>query len=185
MYLTRFVELMKKDIPNDRKSLFWDGTDMTVIEDELDDDGVMDGRGGEYMVSRQKTQIGCIFSVDCENLLSEENNVRNDENCFAVESRNRFLQVFCPKQKYSQMKEYFKTDIEGRKIAEYALKLDVECLCAKTILTAPSGRLMAGIQVITLDKEDKAIVYQYGGIGNFGQIQVEGDMFIELTADEQ
>ena len=52
-----FMEMIGQDTPNDRKSLSWDGTALTVVDDPLDDASLLDGRGGEYAAARLRTPL--------------------------------------------------------------------------------------------------------------------------------
>ena len=174
---TKWIEMMEQDTPNDRKSLYWDGEAMTVIDDELDDNTLLDGRGGEYMVSRIVTPFGRIYSIDSENLLSEEVILQNDEDGFLSETEHRYVFVCRLPQAFADLKAQFESDAAEKKILPITLSLKKEGLCAKSMVTTPGGRTMAGLIVITENEDGTATVYQYAGLGNFSDIEVEAKEF--------
>ena len=177
--MNKYIEMMEADVPNDRKSLYWDGENLTVIDDALDDDTLMDGRGGEYSISRVKAALGRVYSIDREDLLGKDHVLQDDGSCFAAESANRFLQI--SRQNYAEAKAQYEADLAEKTITAWSATAQIDGLCAKGLLTSPNGHTMAGIRVIVAGDDGSALVYSYGGIGNFSDILVEGNMFAQKT----
>lgn len=170
------IQLIKNDVPNDKKNLFWDGEELSVVDDELDDWTIMDGRGGPYSYNRLKTGLGMIYSVDKENLLSEEHLLQNDTDCFCSQSNSRFIRVSVVSGDYNEMMKRHDAQCKEDAVAAYDCDWLKQGVCEQTFLIAPDGQKMIGVCFIVPLSEGMVKTYEYGGIGNFADIMDEALM---------
>ena len=175
------IKQLEDDTPNDGMGLVWDGEKLTVVEDEFDNADIMDGRGGEYRYNRLKTPVATVYSVDKEDLLSEEKQIQNDDNCFLSQSENRFICISVDDRSYSQMLELHQSRLGEGTILNCEYEWLDNGICEKTFLEAPDGREMVGLRFIVSSSDSSVKIYEYGGLGNCSDIFAEAAMMGRRT----
>ena len=180
--ISEIIEMLEEDEPNDRLSCYWDGEKLSVVPDELDDETVMDGRGGEYHYRYLKTNIGItICSVDEEGLLSEEHIIANDGACFATSGDNRFLRIIVTDTSFDEMAASHDRLISEKAALNYECRWNPGITGESTIMEAPNGKEMIGLRFIQKRQDGNATVYEYGGIGNYSDIVAEARIMARKT----
>jgi len=160
------------DLPNDRMSPLWDGESIRFAEDELDQEGIHDGRGFNVPYTRTETRLAAMITATRDPLMNEENWVFNEETRFETVGENRFLRLYVAEESYEQLVQAH----EARVAEHTALAIIREWLpgvtCEATLLEASDGRTMLGIRAfIPMDGQNR--VFEYGGIGLYPDIETE------------
>ena len=180
MELLDAVKAIGNDVPNDLKSLVWNGESFAEVEDELDNSDILDGRSGEYAYNRFKAEMMTVYCVDREKLLTADHVVQNDGLCFSAQAENRFVRISRSEQTYELLQTAHLERIQAGEIIEESFEW-LNGLCEKTILTAPDGRKMAGVRFIVPAEDGSAVCFEYGGIGNYSDILTEAEMMVQKT----
>lgn len=175
------VDMIAKDVPNDRISLFWDGNAFSEVEDVLDDSSIMDGRGGEYACNRMKMKLMTVYLVESENGLNEDCVLQDDDRCFTAENESRFAHIAYSGQTWEQVQQVHDQQIaSGLAVAEAPEWLE-QGIAEKTVLETFKGNKMAGIRYYIPMSDGTVVTCEYGGIGNYADILAEAEIMVQRT----
>lgn len=179
--MAEIIDMLKNDTPNDGMGLVWDGEQLTVVDDPLDREGIMDGRGGPYAYNRRKAAITTVYSVDSTGLLTDEKVVADDENGFLAASDTRMIRIARSDEPFETVVEQHNARVAEGTALEYTMRCQKETVCESALLEAPDGIMMIGVRIFAAAEDGGSMVYEYGGIGNFSTIMVEARMMAMKT----
>lgn len=107
-----FFKLVDSDKENDKKSVYWDGSKASIVEDKMDDKSIIDGRFGLRMMPDEIKNEAWTIRIDTYK--SEYDIVSSNVNNFVVEtSDNEDLKLYCSIEKLDKSYDEACTELDS------------------------------------------------------------------------
>lgn len=177
--LLRSIAVMSQDANNDNKGIFWDGKEIAIVDDPLDNDTLYDGRGGEYAYTRLKTNVaGTVYSVDRKGLLNCENVLKDDAEIFESRTEDRYLRISKVHESIADIKSKHDQDVQNGLALDMVYTAKYPLICEITLMQPDDDTIMAGMN-IWVNKVNDVLCYSYSGFGIIEDIITEARMMVD------
>lgn len=177
-----FMEMIGQDTPNDRKSLSWDGTALTVVDDPLDDASLLDGRGGEYAAARLRTPLLRVIVREESGLLRDGSILQNDETAFWSETEERLFCAVCLPDSWEDTGAAQASRLEAGEAAPAKNAIE-GALCEEGFVQTQANGVMIGVTVYVQTQTHGVVRLVYAGKGNLSDIREEaGSVFAKAVS---
>lgn len=172
------LDLIRKDVEGDGKSIMWDGEKAWLEPDELDVPGLMDGRAGIRSATFYDADVGVQLTLAGEdNLLgSLENIISDSSEAFIAESPTRFLSV-CRQQEGIQ--ETGGDEAGMRETAVNVPGMEKLQEVETGLFLTEKERVMIGFSAACRNSNGELCRVVYTGIGNYSDIRLEAGILMK------
>lgn len=172
------LQVIAEDKEFDGKSVIWDGEKVQVVDDELDNRNVMDGRYGEFEFVTLKTKLGFDLVLpntghNSDLFLADKYPVIDTDDEYNIETPGRFLSIKRESiDSFNQKEAELLSDQELIESSNEAINSEMEHKLFTGIINTTSGEDMIGF-LLLIPGEDSVYLFRYAGIGNYSDIRVE------------
>ncbi len=157
----------------------WDGNKVTIINDSLDSEEILDGRSGPYPHERTETKLGILLEYPItgynrELFDTEKYPATDSENEYIAETPERYLliQKSSP-ESYSQLEDELSANTDLMEVQEKVIRTQRNYKLFAGSIKTIGGKNMIGYILITPDMDQSVYCIKYAGLGNFSDIEVE------------
>lgn len=165
----QFQKLMDEDQAGDKKSVEWDGTEACVIEDPMDDNNILDGRGG-FQPFKDIVKDEWRVKTD---VLAEESVVCDTGQHFRAEGEDWYLEILqadFAKADQELKQDSMMKDVTETELSQNIKKGNLKANLYRGLRTVKEGEL-AGYVLIAEDYFSHTYQLSYFGTGNMGVVK--------------